>query len=462
VAKSGHDQSSRSIFWCCIALLVAAVLGGGGQGGLGDVGAQLLAVVLLAQLGWLAFYHRLTWRSNGWVRWLPVLALALPVLQLLPIPSAWWSIGPARAELAAQLAAAGVIPTGVISLNPGATERSLWWLLPPVALFLGTLCLPRADHRRLLAAVLALAALSVLLGMAQIAEGPESALRFYSNTNRTEAVGFFANRNHLATLLVMALPLALAATGWGLTERLDGRHVSPLWLVCGSGLVIFLILGIAIASSRAGLLLGMLAVFGSLPIVLSFRKRRGARRVLALAVGIAVLLSVQFALLGILQRLERDPLDDARWEYARTTREAAAAYAPLGSGLGTFRQAFQPFEAKYRPGPVIVNHAHNDYLELWLEGGMPAVILMGLGGLAWAWRGVQLWWLRSPEPADAADTSRWLARVAWLSASLSLIHSTLDYPLRTTANLSVFAVLTAIAYYEPRAHLANREGKVGN
>jgi O-antigen ligase len=153
--------------------------------------------------------------------------------------------------------------------------------------------------------------------------------------------------------------------------------------------------------------------------------------------------------MGILQRLEKDPLDDSRWEYAQVTREAATAYAPLGSGLGTFRQAYQPFEAKHQPSKVIVNHAHNDYLELWLEGGIPALCLLGLGGLAWAWRGVQLWWPRSPDPADSAKMSRLLARVAWLSATLPLIHSAMDYPLRTTANLSVFAVLAAIAFCEP-------------
>jgi hypothetical protein len=240
VPKSRHDQSSHgeATLWVCMAVLVVSVLGGGGQGGLGDVGAQLLAISLLAYLGWLAVRGRLNWRSEAWVRWLPILALALPLLQLLPIPLDWWDAAPARAELGAQLALAGVSPARVISLNPGATERALWWLLPPVALFLGTLCLPRAGHRWLLAAVLALASLSVLLGMAQIAQGPESALRFYSNTNLSEAVGFFANRNHLATLLVMALPLAFAATAWVLTERMDGRRVSPIWLLCGSGLVI--------------------------------------------------------------------------------------------------------------------------------------------------------------------------------------------------------------------------------
>jgi O-antigen ligase len=436
--------------WLCIALLVSAVLGGGGQGGLGDVAAQLLAILILARMSWLGLDHRVEWRSRSWwVRWLPVLALSLPLLQLVPIPADWWSGGPARTELGAQLASVGVVPTHVISLSPGATERALWWLLPPVALFLATLGLSRRSHHKMLATILALALLSVLLGMAQLAGGPESALRFYSNTNRSEAVGFFANRNHLASLLTMAMPLTLVATAWAFTERLEGRRFSPLWILGGSGLAILLLLGIAMTRSRAGLLLGMLGVLGSLPIVMGMRKQRGARRVLALVVGIAVMVSIQFAMLGILQRLDNDPLDDVRWQFAQTTREAAKAYSPLGSGLGTFRQAYQPFEAKHQPGRVIVNHAHNDYLELWLEGGVPALILLGLGGLAWLWRGMEVWRPQESDPANAATGARALTQVCWLSATLPLIHSAMDYPLRTTANLAVFAILAAIACCDP-------------
>jgi O-antigen ligase len=459
--RGNNDLSSqaRVTLWLCISLLVVAVLGGGGQGELGVVVALLLAVALLARLGWVSVNPRLDWRSKApWVRWLPLLALALPLLQLLPIPSDWWSAAPARAELAAQLASAGVVPAHVISLNPGATEQALWWLLPPVALFLATLGLSRTGHRWLLAAILALALLSVLLGMAQIANGPQSALRFYSNTNTGEAVGFFANRNHLASLLAMALPLGLVATAWALTERMSGERISPIWILSGCGLAVLLILGIAVTRSRAGLLLGMVAVLGSLPIATGLRKHRGTSRILALVVAIAVVLSVQVSLLGILQRIQKDPLDDDRWVFAQTTKEAASAYSPLGSGLGTFRQAYQPFEARHEPGKVIVNHAHNDYLELWLEGGIPALILLGLGGVAWAWRGIELWLRRKPDPSDSANSARMLARVAWLSASLPLIHSAMDYPLRTTANLSVFAILAAIAYCEPaRSRHSRRE-----
>lgn len=432
----------------CAVLLIVAVLGGGGRGGLGDVLAQQLAIVLLAFLCWQGLRDRLSWRAAAWVRWLPALALALPLLQLLPIPMGLWTAGPARAELAAQLAQVGVTPMQVISLNPSATEEALWTLLPATALFLATLALPRKSQQILLLIILILAVASVLFGMAQLAGGTKSPLRLYTPTNADQAVGFFANRNHLASLLSIALALTLAGTAWAVTERLAGRRLSVLWMFAGSGLVVLFILGIALSRSRAGVLLAMVAVLGSLPIVMGLRQQRGTKRFLAITLGVAMMLSVQFAMFGLLHRVGSDPFEDGRWQYAKITWQAAAAYSPLGSGLGTFQQAYQPFEAKGNPTRAIVNHAHNDYVELWLEGGWPALLLLSLGVLAWGRRGLQLW-RRSSEPGTSESWSNLLTRAAWLAASLALIHSALDYPLRTTSLSAVFAILAAVAFSDP-------------
>ena len=43
--------------------------------------------------------------------------------------------------------------------------------------------------------------IGVFVGLFQVAGGPESPLRYFEITNPTEAVGFFANRNHFAALL---------------------------------------------------------------------------------------------------------------------------------------------------------------------------------------------------------------------------------------------------------------------
>ena len=429
----------------CMLILLIAGVAGGGQGGLGDVLAQQLSFLLLALLAWEGYRQRLAWRAPGWVRALPALAVALPLLQLLPIPISMWSWGPARSELAGQLAQVGVSAIHVISLNPSATKASLLSMAPAIAVFLAALTLPRRPQVAMLVLVGLLALGDVLMGMAQLGEGRGSALRLYENTNHDQAVGFFANRNHLAGFLAMCIPAVIGTTSWALVERIEGRRLSPLWIVAGCGLLVLLILGIAMTSSRAGLLLGMLAVLGSLAIMTRTRRRHGGKRVLVLTIGIAVVLAIQLSLIGVLQRLDSDPLEDGRWQYGQVTRAAAAEYAPLGSGLGTFRQAYQPFEARSRPSNVIINHAHNDYLELWLEGGVAALLLMALGAAAWAYRSYRLW-RPSADPEEAGTWPVILSRAAWLAVTLALVHSALDYPLRTTASMSVFALFAAIAF----------------
>ena len=72
-----------------------------------------------------------------------------------------------------------------------------------------------------------------------------------------------------------------------------------------------------------------------------------------------------------------DPLHGARLEFAHNTINAAEAYMPFGSGFGTFMSVYPSFEP---PQDALddryVNHAHDDVLEVWLEGGIMSLMLM--------------------------------------------------------------------------------------
>ena len=125
--------------------------------------------------------------------------------------------------------------------------------------------------------------------------------------------------------------------------------------------------------------------------------------------------------------------------YAPLALDVAKAYSPWGAGLGSFLLAFQPFEGD-KVAAAIVNHAHNDYIELWLDGGWAAVLLASPVLLAFALAGLRVW-RRSSEPSPW----RLLGRAAWIALLLALLHSLVDYPLRTTANLAVFGLLAAMA-----------------
>jgi O-antigen ligase len=434
---------ARSQFALAALTLCAAVALGGGQGTLGDSLVQLLALGMVG----LAF-----WRHQGepaarlpaWA-WLAAVPLLLPLAQMLPLPGVLWGLPEAREAIAAEAASAGVTLSprwGLVSLG---AERALAWMLPAVGLFLAGLQLGLRQRATLAALFVVLACVGAILGLAQLAGGVDSPLRFYDITNSGSAVGFFANRNHHASFMAMALPFVLVGTAWWMNERREADAGQALWLVAGIGLAALLIAGIAIANSRAGLLLGMLGLALSVPAVLAVRRRAGTRRVLAVVVAIGLTLGVQFGLLGVLQQFQRDPMQDDRFRTAPIVLEASQAHAPLGTGLGGFRQVFESFD-RVVENPEYTNHAHNDAAELWLEGGWLAALLAVPLLAAFARAGWSAW--RS-EPTDPA-AARILRQAAWIALLLVLLHSLVDYPLRTSTHLALFGLLAAFTTRPPQ------------
>lgn len=431
-----HTLITRMQWPLAATLLLLCLVLGGGQGTIGDGLCQALAALLIGLT---------LWRSETEppaalprIAWLAALPLVVPLLQLLPVPEALWLQAPARADLAGQLAAAGLEPSLRWTLAPYGTETALAWLLPAVALFLATLQFDAVQRLKLVALFIAVTAVAIVLGVAQLAGGPDSALYFYDRTNTGSAVGFFANRNHFASLLVLALPFVLIGTATWWNRRREAGEPVALWLLAGVGLAVLVILALALVRSRAGLALGMLAIVLSVPAVLAVRRQRGTKRLMAGVVAVGLLLSVQFALFGILQRFEADPMQDARFQYTQLSLQAAQDHAPLGVGLGGFRRAFEAYDVA-SPQNVYVNHAHNDYAELWLDGQWLALtvglcLLVAFAVAAW----------RSVRRTDTGAREQLLARAAAISLAMLALHSLGDYPLRTTALLASAGLLAAL------------------
>jgi hypothetical protein len=132
---------------------------------------------------------------------------------------------------------------------------------------------------------------------------------------------------------------------------------------------------------------------------------------------------------------------------AGTTIEAARAYMPLGSGLGTFVPVYAMFEKPQDAADTYVNRAHNDFLEVWLEAG---VLGVALGGLFVIWlvrRSVEIW--RSA-PAPGASQLDWhLVRAATIVPALLLAHSLVEFPVRTGAIMAVMVFACALLIESP-------------
>lgn len=420
--------------------------GGAAQGRLSDTLVQVAGLVLLAPTAW---HLRHTEGRISSAR-VPLLILAavllLPLLQLVRMPAAVWTVLPGRQVIAGTFVSAGVEPPWLpLSLDPAATWRSFLSLLPASAIFLATLCLGRRGRRALTLVFISAAVLSTILGLAQLQGSSQFSL--YSTDDSQGSVGLFANRNHYTGLLYTMIPFTAA---W-LTHGLNLVDRGPRQLSVATFLAIYavLLLGLGLAHSRAGLVLGLVAALASMAIVGSGRgnpKRTGLVLIAAASLFGAILI-VQFGLFGILGRFDTDPLGDARFMISRTTLQAVYGYLPVGSGIGTFRPIFQMFEAPADITSAYINHAHDDWLEVLLEGGLPAAAILALFAGWFLARSVAIWRDRSFRSFQIDSA---IERAATIAASLLLLHSFVDYPLRTTTLMCALGFCLALLIDPPK------------
>lgn len=471
-------ESRPSLLFCSCAymIVVSLLLGGGTRGGfLSDAILELLAIpALLISLFSLV---DVPWKNAGirrraqWALGLCSAIALLPLIQLVPLPPWIWTNLPGREQIEAVFDLLGnVRPWMPISVSPGATWLSFLSLLAPIAIFSGMIQLGYRERRGLSLIVIALGVVSVFLGLTQVAEGPNSALRFFAFTNTTEAVGFFANRNHLAALLYAVLPFAAAwaiDVSFNLGDWSDLKLLKPgrmVALIASFVVLIILIAGEAVTRSRAGLMLTIGALAGIFALAATDRRNRSgatANKLLIGVIALAIILAVQFGLYRILGRFTYDALENARITFAHNTIQAAAAYMPFGSGLGTFVPVYQMFE---KPSDAIariyVNHAHDDVLELWLETGIFGMAIAVTFVTWFAINATKIW---RHTATGTHEIDRSLAGAATIVITLLIAHSLLDYPLRTGAMMAIFAFACSLLV-EP-LRIAGTEmnvaGKVG-
>jgi O-antigen ligase len=414
-----------------LVLVSALILGGATQEGfLVQAGVRLASLPLFFWAAWRVF----DLKPRGLTLWplaLLVLVLLVPALQLIPLPPGLWAHLPGRADYAATYHVAGLAePWLPLSLTPDATWDAGLALLPPASLFLATISLREQARGRLAIAVLVVIAASLGLGLLQMAAGPQTPLRPYVRTNVEYGVGFFANRNHQASLLLAALPLAAHFIG---ARRGDDARWTLAPVLFGAAVCVTAAVGVVAAGSRAGLLLLGPTALASLLIA----ARTERFEVKWVAFGGAVLAVILAAAIfvdpgGGVGKLSRPIGPEARIDSAPAIFHAAAIYAPLGSGLGSFDPVYRTVEPLSSVGTSYLNHAHDDYLELWLETGVAGLLLI-LAFYYWFVRATWRAWVSERRLVGAG-----LARAGSVVAGVLVLHSVVDYPLRTTALATLF------------------------
>lgn len=418
--------------WVAAFFLAFALLFGGG-------GSPSAAAEIVVQLGFAAsvlawfFWAGPAKRPHVTMFAVAALLVAVPLVQLVPLPASAWGLVPGRDLVAASLDIAGNADRWrPLTVAPAATFASLLAILPVAGLMLGVSTLRHEDRRALLLVTGLVACAGAALGVLQMAAAP-GAFRLYEVSHDFWLTGFFASRNAAAdNLLVGSLALsAWVAVGVRRRPVLEGDLALLLILQA------FLLMALVLTGSRAGIflllpvLLVSFAMFrnaGILPRVSAKWASLGG--LVALTVGAVIALSGNRRIESVLARFDATP--DFRFELWADSWTAIGQYWPFGSGMGTFARAFLPVERAQVVDDLFPNRAHNDFLEFLIEAGVLAPLLLVTGTILVGRLVVSAWRTRPTEHA--------VVLYALGTFMVIALHSLVDYPLRSMALASLAGV----------------------
>ncbi len=421
-------------------LLGLALLLGGGSA-TAPIQRMIVEFAGVAALGW--FFVR------GWAAPLGrsakaalaiVAALAvLVILQTIPLPPGLWRALPGREIAANVLDVLGAQDTWLpLSLDPAATREAGYFLIPPIAMFVAALHLDRDAQLKLLLLVIVAAIVSALLVMIQ-AQGA-TWLTLYDAAHATKGKGIFANKNHNAVLLVLAIPLvAMLDRSRAWLPGSDPQRRSTQHTVTG---ILIVILAVAVLGclSRAGIALLPIALATCVPLLGGWGLVRRHWKITIAALAVLILAAVLIAQSSIVKEtLDRfGASQEGRYVFWPDVVFTIRQFMPWGSGLGTFVPVFRINESLAAVHQTYTNHAHSDFMEIALEAGIPGLLLL-VAFLIWF---VATAWSRLRGRIGTPDFAPMLASAVGIA--LILAASIVDYPLRTLLLACVFAVLAAV------------------
>ena len=449
--------AEASLIFC----LTAAVLAFGGTEAISFAVVEivLLGAVLAVLIGSKDFEWAGSWRSAA----VPAALIALVIFQVVPLPGALLRLlRPDDGAWSATLPGSHDHSFSSLSIAPYNTRIHLILVVCGAAVFFFARMLgrDRASRRRLVTWLVTLGTFEALYGLVQYLTGWQKIFGYVKKYNLEEATGTYINRNHFAGFLEMVIPFGVALVLYesaklprkvvpGRNSRikrvLGGRKLSRigLWLLATTAMVA----GLLFSLSR----MGIISAVASLAVMAAFsgfQRKAGlwfAAGIMACGI-ILVLWMGAGAALGRFGTISEEyaSADESRWSLWKDTTRLISGHPFLGSGLGTFPVAFTRVQSTFLGR--FVNHAHNDYLELASDLGIPAAALFfgSTGALL----------VRVARKAASSEVSfeRAMALGCLGSIAAILLHSLTDFNLYIPANALVFSLILGLAASIPAAN----------
>jgi O-antigen ligase len=421
-----------------IFITLAALLGGAGNSyPIIELVLQLLALVIIV-----SNVPRISWvDASGPKRsaliWV-VCLLALFGFQLVPLPWSVWSSLPHRDQASTILSAINQTGWRPFSLTWSDTLKDLFFLTIPLAALLLGMTSTLEQRINFLRIYLAVGVLSVILGALQIS-GANGLNSFYlfPTAHAGSATGLFVNRNHQAIFLDICVVLSAIPTIFDINTK-RARTWTPGKSLLSLSVAAIFALGVLTTVSRAGAALLPLAFIGFCWVQI----RSGAPKKWIGAIAAMILVAAGFVATTFWSNVvgQRFELVEASKRFTTwdDTVYAIGQTLPLGTGFGSFVPVYQTVESLEAVDRTISNHAHNEYLQYALEGGLPTLLLVAGATIILVWAFLQF---SSSKSRSARQKS--LSIASLVGVLLIALHNIVDYPLRMAAVAALFGLLSA-------------------
>ncbi len=294
---------------------------------------------------------------------------------------------------------------GAWTLEGMTAARSLHWLtLGVIGYIAATMPQGTLDREKLLR-TLAIAGLGLCLF---------STLQFYTSNGNVlwrwpsgepAVFGTFLSRNNYASVAVLLLPLVL----W---QGLRKDETDLAWLMAAGAVYG----SVVVSGSRAGAGLGTLEIVVFLVL---YRRQASTNGRLWLAAPVLAACALVTGWDALAYKLKDDDPLRHRKDLLQSGVAMVRQSPWLGHGFGAYTRRYPAF-ARFDTG-LNVNFAHNDWVELAVEGGIPAALALAVFAIL---------------VTKAAIRQPWAIGVPFV-----LLHALVDYPLqRLGTAMWVFAV----------------------
>lgn len=416
----------------------------------------LISFLLVILLGYALVKKILLLSSLQVFRWPVILLLVIPLwssLQLLQLPL---DVLELFSPVAADTYARAGLSSGRITLDLARTQMlaAFSWAL------WGFFCLSLLlldSHKRIERTCFFLVCCGVfqaLYGSFMTLSGLEYGFFLEKEAYRGVATGTFINRNHLAGYLEMCLAIGIGLLVSSLNRdshvswRNRVRNLLDALLGEKIRLRVFLalmVIALVLTHSRMGntAFFSSLLICGALWMLFEKKFHKGAIILFVSLVLIDTLIVGQwFGFEEVVQRLENTSADsESRDEVVADGLIMLNDFWLTGSGLGSFGNAFPKYQKNTVTGYLsYYDHAHNDYLEFFVELGIVGMLaLILLVGLT-LYKSLIAMFKRRDRLA------RGIAFASTMGMIALLIHSAVDFNLQMPANALLFIVILALGW----------------